>query len=77
VEIGWKGERVNMPRLLVARIEERRFSRTRTILMEAAMATGSLLAREAFWGPAGASGGTLRRPAPFRADWRNGAESWT
>jgi hypothetical protein len=57
VESDWKGERVVVPRILVARAEERRFSRTRTLLASLAVVAVTIGAREAFWGPGGVFGG--------------------
>jgi hypothetical protein len=57
VELDWKGEHVTVPRILVARAEERRFSRTRTLLASLAVVAVTIGAREAFWGPGGVFGG--------------------
>ena len=56
-ESDWKGERVVVPRIFVARAEERRFSRTKTVLATVAVIAAALGAREAFWGPGGVFGG--------------------
>jgi hypothetical protein len=56
-ETDWKGEQVVVPRILVARAEERRFSRTRTLLASLAVVAVTIGAREAFWGPGGVFGG--------------------
>ena len=66
IEIGWRGERVSVPRPLVARVEERRFSRKRTVFMTVGLVAGAFLAREAFWGPGGfwGSAGPGRGPVP-------------
>jgi hypothetical protein len=56
-ESDWKGEHVTVPRILVARAEERRFSRTRTLLASLAVIAITVGAREAFWGPGGVFGG--------------------
>jgi hypothetical protein len=57
VESDWKGELVTVPRILVARAEERRFSRKRTLLASLAVVAAAVGAREAFWGPGGVFGG--------------------
>jgi hypothetical protein len=57
VESDWKGERVTVPRILVARAEERRFSGKRTMLASLAIIAAAIAAREAFWGPGGVFGG--------------------
>lgn len=66
IEVGWRGERVSVPSTLVARVEERRFSRKRTVLMTIGLVAGTFLAREAFWGPGGfwGSAGPGRGPVP-------------
>ena len=51
VETGWKGEQVIVPQPYVARFEQRRFSRTRTILMGVATVAAGFVVRQAFWGP--------------------------
>jgi hypothetical protein len=56
-EADWKGEQVTVPRILVARAEERRFSRKRTLLASLALVAVTIGAREAFWGPGGVFGG--------------------
>jgi predicted alpha/beta hydrolase len=56
-ETDWKGERVIVPRLLVARAEERRFSRTRTAIASLGLVAAVVAAREIFWGPGGVFGG--------------------
>lgn len=56
-EIDWRGEHVAVPRGLIARAEQRRFSRKRTLLASIGVVVAAALAREAFWGPGGAFGG--------------------
>jgi len=56
-DMDWRGERVAIPRPFVARAEERRFSRKRTIIASVALVAAALAAREAFWGPGGVFGG--------------------
>jgi hypothetical protein len=56
-EIDWRGEQVAVPRALIARAEQRRFSRARTMIASVALVVVAAVAREAFWGPGGAFGG--------------------
>jgi hypothetical protein len=56
-ESEWKGEQVAIPRVLVASAEERRFSRSRTLLASLGIVAVAVGAREAFWGPGGIFGG--------------------
>jgi hypothetical protein len=56
-EIDWRGEQVAVPRALIARAEQRRFSRARTMLASVGLVVVAAVAREAFWGPGGAFGG--------------------
>jgi hypothetical protein len=56
-EIDWRGEQVAVPRILIARAEQRRFSRRRTMLASVGLVVVAAVAREAFWGPGGAFGG--------------------
>lgn len=64
IEADWRGEQVTVPRAFVTRVDERRFSRTRTALMVAGAVTAALAAREAFWGPGGIFGGAPPGPGP-------------
>lgn len=48
VEQFWKGEAVTIPLRLIARIQEQRFSRTRTTLVAAVSATGLALVTAVF-----------------------------
>jgi hypothetical protein len=63
-ETEWKGEQVTVPRVLVARAEVRRFSRTRTALAAVALVAAAVGAREAFWGSGGVFGGAPPSPPP-------------
>jgi hypothetical protein len=56
-EIDWRGEQVAVPRALIAHAEQRRFSRTRTVLASVGLLVVAVAAREAFWGPGGVFGG--------------------
>ena len=49
-EVDWKGERVTIPRPVVIKMEERRFSRGRTTLFAGALAIGLLGTRQALGG---------------------------
>ena len=49
-EVDWKGERVSVPRPLVVKLEERRFSRARTTLFIGSVVVGILVARQALGG---------------------------
>ena len=57
-ETTWKGERVAVPRALVATVEERRFSRARTTLFSGALAVALVAIREGFAGRGGSTGGS-------------------
>ena len=57
IESDWRGEQVSVPRPLVGQLEERRFSRTKTVLMTVGLAVGAFVVREAFWGPGKVFGG--------------------
>jgi hypothetical protein len=56
-ETEWRGEQVVVPRVFVARAEERRFSRTRTALATLGLIAAAIAAREAFWGAGGVFSG--------------------
>jgi len=49
-EVDWKGERLSVPRPLVVKLEERRFSRGRTTLFVGSVVVGILVARQALGG---------------------------
>jgi hypothetical protein len=57
VESDWSGEQVAIERVFVSRVEQRHFSRSRTLLAGTAALVGALAARTAFWGPGGVFGG--------------------
>ena len=62
-ESDWRGEQVAIPRALVSKVSERRFSRGRTILMSALTTTALIAATKAFAGrgaatPQGVNPGT-------------------
>lgn len=58
----WGGERVRVPRPLVARVRTRQLSRTRSVLAGAAVAAGLLAARAAFAGLGGSNAGRGQGP---------------
>jgi len=49
-DVDWKGERVAIPRPLVTSVQERRFSRARTLVFGAAVAISAIALRQAFTG---------------------------
>ncbi|MDB4877725.1 MAG: hypothetical protein JWM41_4171 [Gemmatimonadetes bacterium] len=49
-EVDWKGEHVAIGRPLIARVDERRFSRTRTVLFSGAIAVALIAIRQGFQG---------------------------
>lgn len=57
MEIDWRGEQVSISKSLVASIQQRQFSRSRTAFVTAGLVGGILLARQIFWGPGGVFGG--------------------
>ena len=60
-EIDWKGENVNVPHSLVARVRERRFSSARTSLFAVATGVALIALKSAF---SGAGGATVPGPTP-------------
>jgi hypothetical protein len=58
LESDWKGERVAVPRALVANVTERRFSRARTALFSGALAVALVSMRQAFGGSGASSPGS-------------------
>ena len=57
IEIDWRGEQVSISKSLVADIQHRQFSPTRTAILSAGMVTALVLLERAFWGPGGVFGG--------------------
>ena len=49
-DVDWKGERVAIPRPLVTKLSERRFSRARTALLGTVVAVSAIALRQAFSG---------------------------
>jgi hypothetical protein len=49
-DVGWRGERLIVPRPLVVKVEERRFSRTRTAVFGGALVVSLVALRQAFGG---------------------------
>ena len=64
VETSWLGERVSIPKSVVATVDRREFSRTRTALVTVGTVVGIVAARAAFWGPGGVFGGPKPGPGP-------------
>jgi hypothetical protein len=58
IETDWKGERVAVPRALVANVSERRFSRARTLAFSGALAVALVSMRQAFGGSGASSPGS-------------------
>ncbi len=59
MEIDWRGEQVAINKSLVASIQQRQFSRSRTALVTAGLLGGVILSRQILWGPGGVfSGGS-------------------
>ena len=64
MEIDWRGEQVTISKSLVASIQERQFSRTRTGILAAGLIGAMVVARQVFWGPGGVFGGDRPGPPP-------------
>jgi hypothetical protein len=64
VETSWVGEQVSISKSVVATVQRREFSRTRTGLVTVGTIAGILAARTAFWGPGGVFGGPKPGPGP-------------
>lgn len=64
IEMGWQGEQISISKSLISTIQERKFSRTRTMLVSAGLIAGIFIARDAFWGPGGVFGGAPPGPGP-------------
>jgi hypothetical protein len=57
VEIDWRGEQVSIPKSLIAGIQQRQFSPTRTSFLSAGVIAALVVLERAFWGPGGVFGG--------------------
>lgn len=57
MEIDWRGEQVSISKSLVANIQRRQFSPTRTGFLSAGVITALVVLERAFWGPGGVFGG--------------------
>src|SRR5262249_50827005 len=57
-DVDYKGERLAVPRALVATVEEKRFSRARTTLFSGAIAVALVAIRQGFAGPGSSSPGS-------------------
>jgi hypothetical protein len=55
IETGWRGEHIEVPRSMIARVAERRFSARRTFFASAALIAGLVIAQRAFGGAGGAN----------------------
>ena len=64
VEMTWLGERVSIPKSVVATVHRREFSRSRTALVTVGTIAGMIAARAAFWGAGGVFGGSKPGPGP-------------
>jgi hypothetical protein len=64
IETSWLGERVSIPKSVVATVHRREFSRTRTALVTVGTVGGMILARSVFWGAGGVFGGPKPGPGP-------------
>jgi len=56
VELDWRGEQVSISKSLVASIQQRQFSPTRTAFLSAGLVTALVILERAFWGPTGVFG---------------------
>jgi len=56
-EIDWAGEQVSIPRPLIRELEQRSFSRTRTVVATIGLAAAAAVVRQIFWGPGGTFSG--------------------
>ena len=65
IEIDWRGEQVSISKTLVANIQQRQFSRTRTGVVTASLIAGMLIARQALWGSGGVFGSDRPGPGPI------------
>ncbi|MEO8579533.1 MAG: hypothetical protein ABI469_04735 [Gemmatimonadales bacterium] len=57
MEIDWRGEQVTIAKSLVANMQQRQFSPTRTGFLSAGVIGALVLLERAFWGPGGVFGG--------------------
>ena len=57
IEMDWRGEQVSISKSLVAGIQQRQFSPTRTVFLSAGLITALVALERAFWGPGGVFGG--------------------
>lgn len=64
MEIDWRGEQVTISKSLVASIQQRQFSRTRTGILTVGLIGAMVVARQIFWGPGGVFGGDRPGPPP-------------
>ena len=64
MEIDWRGEQVSISKSLVASIQLRQFSRTRTGFLTAGFVAALVVLERSFWGPGGVFGGGSPGPPP-------------
>lgn len=64
VEIDWRGEQVSISKSLVATLQQREFSRTRTAAVTAGVIAGIVVAVDAFLGSVSTFGGAPPKPGP-------------
>jgi hypothetical protein len=64
IEMSWLGEQVEISKGIVATVQRREFSRTRTALVTIGTIAGMVVARAALWGPGGVFGSSRPGPRP-------------
>jgi hypothetical protein len=64
IEMDWRGEEVSISKSLVAGIQLRQFSPSRTAFLSAGLVTALVALERAFWGPGGVFGGGPAGPGP-------------
>lgn len=64
IEMTWMGEQVEISKAIVATVQRREFSRTRTAFVTVGTIAAMVAARAALWGPGGVFGGPKPGPGP-------------
>jgi uncharacterized protein YwbE len=64
MEMDWRGEQVSISKSLVASIQLRQFSRTKTGFLTAGVVAALVILERSFWGPGGVFGGAPPGPGP-------------
>jgi hypothetical protein len=64
IEQGWLGEQVEIAKPVVATVQRREFSRSRTALVTVGTIAAMVAVRAALWGPGGVFGGANPGPRP-------------